>query len=255
MEWPFYFAFLLPIAIILVFDSIMFIRIMVALYKHTKQTEKLKNTNKQGLRIGQIKQNTRYAIVLVTLFGLGWIFGLVVTGYPEAPMGVTFTLQFGFCLFVSAQGVLLFVFQVLSSRDARDFWLSKLEKCFPSIKTYRISDSKKVKRGYKKKTIMKRVTGLFKTPKPDQIFESPDHTLRTMERGGNTSSGITESFEASYNITTLLRPTPHNKAPHYSTAKTSHKEKVFANESITTGTELHILDNLDFDKLSLQDDF
>ena len=244
VEWPFYFAFLLPIAIILVFDSIMFVRIMVALYNHTKQTEKLRNTQKEGLRIKQIKQNTRYAIVLVTLFGLGWVFGLFVTGYPEAPMEVTFTLQFGFCLFVSTQGVLLFVFQVLLSRDARDFWLSKLDVCFPSIKKYRISDPK---HGYKKKTVMKRVTGLFKTPKPDDILKSTDHTFTTMERGGHMSSGITESFETSYHTTTLPRP---RTSPRYSTAESS----AIASEMKSTGTELHLSD-IDFDKLSLQDDF
>ena len=221
----------------------MFLRIMLALYEHTKQRDKLKNTNKEGLKMKQIKQNTRYAIVLVTLFGLGWIFGLVVTGYPEAPVAVTFTLQFGFCLFVSLQGVLLFVFQVLMSRDARDFWLSKLEMCFPSIKTYRISDTQKAKQGYKKKTIMNRVTGLFKTPKyTENVPDSPANS--TIGRSGHTSTGITESFEASYQMSTLPRPVTIQTPSHSTTDGHTTEMR----------NELSWPD-IDFDKLSLQDDF
>ena len=252
VEWPFYFAFLFPIAIILLFDCVIFMRIMLVLYKHTKKTEE-RNARKKGQRIREIKRNTKYAIGLVTLFGLGWIFGLVVTGYPEAPMAVTFSLQFGFCLFVSAQGVLLFVFQFLLSRIARDFWLSKLERCLPCIKRYRISDSKKAKQHYKKKTIMKRVTGLFKTPKPDHIMESPDHTFSTMGRSGHLSSGITESFEASYHTATLPRPTTaaRQTSPHHSTVGSTENA---AREMMSRETEFNIPD-IDFDNLSLQDDF
>ena len=236
----------------LVFNCAMFARIMSALYKHTQQTDLLKKTDREGLRLKQTKQNTRYAIVLMTLFGLGWIFGLIATGYPDAPMAVTFTLQLMFCLFVSTQGLLLFIFNVLMSRDARDFWLNKLEKCVPAMKKYRVSHTQQVRMG-PKKTLMKRVTGLFKPPKySEQIAESsPDHTTSgTMERSGRMSSGITESFEGSYQMTTLPRSVQSTTT--YSPTGRDHSVAIASDT--TAGTDFGYL-GIDFDKLSLRDDF
>ena len=213
VEWPFYFAFVLPIAVILIFDCVMFIRIMSSLYQHTKQTARLKN-EQVTLSLKMIKQNTRYAIVLVTLFGLGWIFGLVVTGYPEASMAVTFTLQFIFCLFVSSQGFLLFLFQVIFSHDAKEFWINLFSKWFPSIKVYNDSKSKKaMAKAKKKKSVVKKLTGLFQAPKySEDMMQSAEsrNTSSTMDHSGRMSSDIMESFEGSYQISTLPRSGQNN---------------------------------------------
>ena len=228
----------------------MFVRIMVALYKHTKQSLQLKD-DKQDKKLKQLKQNTRYAIVLVTLFGLGWTFGLVATGYPEAPMGVTFALQFLFCIFVSAQGFLLFLFHVVFSHDAKDFWGNQLGKCFPSLKARK---SKPSTTGGKKKSKVKKLSGLFRAPKPSDEFEpsqSPDHNITsTMDRRGQTSSAITESFEASYQVSTLPQ-SGRNNALLVPTSAGSVEN--FASEMTTSRTLFN--SQIDFDTLSLQDDF
>ena len=255
VEWPFYFAFVLPIALILIFDCVMFARIMASLYKHTKQSIQLKN-DKQDRTLRQLKQHTRYAIVLVTLFGLGWIFGLFVTGYPGAPMAVTFTLQFLFCVFVSAQGFLLFLFHVVFSHDAKDFWRNQLGKCFPSIK---VRESKTTTGGGgKKKSVVKKLTGLFRAPKPSaETTQSPDHnTISTMDRRGQTSSAITESFEASYQVSTLPR-SGNNNALLTPTRAVSMDPGASTENLTSEMSTSRTLDNsqIDFDTLSLQDDF
>lgn len=257
VEWPFYFAFVLPIALILIFDCAMFTRIMVSLYQHTKQTEQLKNDEQTGLTIKQIKQNTRYAVVLITLFGLGWIFGLIVTGYPEAPMAVTFTLQFIFCLFVSTQGFMLFLFQVAFSRDARDFWINLFARCFPSLKKYKISEAKKLKPAQKKKkTIMKKLTGIFRAPKytDEMLIQLPSdtNTSSTMGRGGQMSSAITESFEASYQNPTLQRANKINTLPSPSSLTSTSMDNLI-NDMTSSDTSPY--SEINFDNLSLQDDF
>ena len=257
MEWPFYFSFVLPIAAILVFDCLMFARIMVSLYRHTRQTERLQNREQSGTNLQQIKKNTRYAIVLVTLFGLGWIFGLVVTGYPEAPMAVTFTLQFLFCLFVSAQGLLLFLFQVAFSRDAKDFWTDSLAKCFPSL---RAKKTKPVQ--MKKKTIMNRLTGIFRAPKYTErvMHSSPDHNnYSTLERSGRISSANTESFEASFSTQTLQRAVKTNTlSPPTNLATTNLATTNRSMDNLVsemTTSEMFLGPEIDFDTLSLRDDF
>ena len=251
VEWPFYFAFVLPIAIILIFDCVMFVRIMTSLYKHTKQTAQLKDNKDKRKTLKQIRQNTRYAIVLLTLFGIGWIFGLIVTGYPEAPMAVTFTLQLIFCIFVSSQGFLLFLFQVVLSRDSREFGLKQLGKCFPFVKADTVSTTVPGKR---KKTT-RTVKNLFRAPKlSEEMMQSPEHVLTsTLERGSNVHSGITESFEASYQVSTLLQS--GKDAPLTPTSPSSGGSSIFMENltsDMTTGTFVN--SQVDMDNLSLQDE-
>lgn len=250
VQWPFYFAFLLPIAVILIFDCVMFLRIMVSLYEHTKQTIRLKDNKDERLSLKQIKQNAYYAIVLVTLFGIGWTFGLIVTGYPNAPMGVTFTLQLLFCIFVSSQGFLLFLFQVIFSRDSRDFWLNQLGKCFPSLRSYNISKRMPIR---KKKTtrIMKKFTGLLRAPKTSELAmtQSQENFMTgTMERGEHMHTGFTESFEVTSQTSTLPRTL---LASPTSVGSGTSTENLTSNIASGNFEETEI----DFENMSLQDDF
>lgn len=250
VQWPFYFAFLLPIAVILIFDCVMFVRIMVSLYDHTKQTIRLKDNKEERLSLKQIKQNAYYAIVLVTLFGIGWIFGLIVTGYPDAPMAVTFTLQLLFSIFVSSQGFLLFLFQVIFSRDSREFWLNQLAKCIPSLRAYNISKRTPIK---KKKTtrIMKKLTGLFRAPKTSKLAMTQSQeniTTGTMERGEHMHTGFTESFEVTSQTSTLPRTVLASPTSIGSSIST---ENLTSNKTSGNFEETEI----DFENMSLHDDF
>ena len=59
-------------------------------------------------------------MILSMNFGLGWIFGLLVTSkYPE-PLYITFIVIFS--LFVGLQGILLFVLHCVRNQTARETW-------------------------------------------------------------------------------------------------------------------------------------
>ena len=241
VQWPFYFAFILPIFLLLLFDYVMFIIIMTSLYKHTKRREKLLNKDKKALRV--VKTNTRYAIFLSTLFGLGWIFGLIATGYPEPSMALTFTLQFFFCLFVSAQGFLLFVFQVIASKEAKDFWLFVFKTCLSSLKLYEPS---KRKPSAKKKSsrLAHRLTNLLRRPPPEDATATLDPSdSTTLGRGQRLNSTLTESFEASYHMTGHSRLDSNS----FDDSPTNALSEV----ATTVAT---IFPTVDLDQLSLQDE-
>lgn len=250
VQWPFYFAFILPIAVIFLFDWGMFIRIMIALYKHTKQRERLVKKDTSSLKT--IKQNARYGIVLATLFGIGWAFGLVATAYPDAPMGLTFALQLLFCIFVSAQGFLFFLFQVVASKDASNFWLDVFGKCFPAVRAYKASRSKSRKKK-KSSKMPKKLTNLFKAPKSplESTTSSPSPVdTSTLGRGQHLESDVTESSEATYQLSTLPRPgQSHLLSP--TNIDTEMSTEDFPSE-MTAGTLIY--SQVEFDQLSLQDE-
>ena len=223
---------------------------MIALYKHTRQGEQLVKKDTSSLKT--IKQNARYAIVLATLFGIGWVFGLVATAYPDAPMGLTFALQLLFCIFVSAQGFLFFVFQVVASNDAGDFWLDLFGKCIPAVKTYKASRSKSRKKK-KSSKMPKKLTNLFKAPASplESTTSSPGPMdTSTLGRGQHLESGITESSEATYQLSTLPRP-GHSPLLSPTSIDSEMSTEDFPSE-MTSGTL--VFPPFELDQLSLQDE-
>ena len=128
-EWPFWFGLILPVGIIFIFDWIMFFVIMRALYKHTKENRKL-GKGEKDTSADDIKKISRYSIVLATLFGLGWTFGLLATQYGDQNR-LSFILSFFFCLIVGCQGILLLYFHGVRSPDAIIVWNRWYSKCCP----------------------------------------------------------------------------------------------------------------------------
>lgn len=221
---------------------------MISLYKHTKQRGRLVKKDTSALKT--IKQNARYAIVLATLFGIGWVFGLIATGFPDAPMELTFALQLLFCIFVSAQGFLFFLFQVVASKDAGDFWLDVLGKCIPAAKAYKVSRSKSRKKK-KSSKVPKKLTNLFKAPKSplESTTSSPGQVdTSTLGRGQHLESDITESSEATYQLSTLPRP---GRSQLLSPIDSEISTEEFPSE-VTVGTLVY--SQVELDKLSLQDE-
>ena len=102
-----------------------------------------KHATTKQTKYNKVKMNIRRAAVLITLFGLGWVFGLVATGFPgEDTEVLTFILQVFFCIIVGLQGVLIFFFYVIQDHKAKTVWkgwYSKLTKHLPSIRKYKVS--------------------------------------------------------------------------------------------------------------------
>ena len=117
-EWPFWFGFIAPFALIYIFNWVMFISIMVALCMHSKRTAAMsgKDTNVKSM----IAKHLVIAVLLSLLFGLGWAFGLI--GTSSLPREVHLPAQYIFSIFMGIQGVLMFILHAVRSPDSREEW-------------------------------------------------------------------------------------------------------------------------------------
>jgi hypothetical protein len=117
-EWPFWLGHILPFSIINIFNWIVFAVIMTQLIRRrTAVKVNVDQSKKENLR-----QNFFIAVGLSLVLGLGWGFGLTATSSDLKEL--TFALQVIFSLFVGSQGVLIFVFHGLRSRQFRLVWTS-----------------------------------------------------------------------------------------------------------------------------------
>ncbi|XP_059165491.1 uncharacterized protein LOC131948042 [Physella acuta] len=106
----FYYAFALPVGIIVLFNIIMFFVIIVSLV-----------TRPKGLRSTQANSKTREtnlkaAFTIFVLLGLTWLFGFLAVEDARLPF------QYAFTIFSSLQGFLIFVLMVARRKQVRDQW-------------------------------------------------------------------------------------------------------------------------------------
>ncbi|RUS91255.1 hypothetical protein EGW08_000967 [Elysia chlorotica] len=114
----FYYAFALPVGVIIVFNLVMFLVIIASLV-----------TRPKGLRSNQAaskarETNLKAAFTIFILLGLTWIFGFLAVEDARVPF------QYAFTVFSSLQGFLIFVLMVVRRRQVRDQWRQMC--CVPS---------------------------------------------------------------------------------------------------------------------------
>uniref|UniRef100_A0A7M5V0Y8 Uncharacterized protein n=3 Tax=Clytia hemisphaerica TaxID=252671 RepID=A0A7M5V0Y8_9CNID len=105
----FYFALLLPVALILFINFIVLIMVLRSLSKN--QGSKITSTQKQSLAT-----QTRITLACATLLGLTWLFALLAVG------DLSYTFQLLFTIFNSLQGFFIFVFYTLLNTDVQKEW-------------------------------------------------------------------------------------------------------------------------------------
>ena len=93
----------------------MFVIITTSLCRHSVKRAKPNETT-----FSVVRRHLFIAVVLSTLFGLGWAFGLI--GTSSLPREVYLPAQYIFSIFVGMQGVLIVAFHGIRSRDAREEW-------------------------------------------------------------------------------------------------------------------------------------
>lgn len=109
--WPLYFGVIAPFAVVYAFNTVVFVIILVTILRR-KDNNEISSWQK-GLRKALV------AIVLVLMFGIGWIFGVLGSGDEEA---VSIFFQFLFIFIVGFQGFLIFLIYPCRSKDARAEW-------------------------------------------------------------------------------------------------------------------------------------
>ena len=104
-DTPFYFFELAPIAIVLMFNIVSLIAIMLSLNK----------TQKKSLYSLSMKDRLRIVVGFVILFGVTWVFGLLVINND------IIVFQYLFCITGSLQGLYIFGFYCIRNPKIRGF--------------------------------------------------------------------------------------------------------------------------------------
>ena len=125
-EWPFFFGLILPFLVVQIFNWIMFIRIMISIYKNMRDRRVIKASTTGAMSVRDLRKMFLVTMTLGVVLGLGWGIGLVATS--SGLVALTFTFQVIFSIFVGSQGVLIFVFHGLRNEDFRDFWKIQPQK-------------------------------------------------------------------------------------------------------------------------------
>ena len=191
---------------------------MIALYKHIKENRRL--LKGEGNKSEEVKRLARYSIVLVTLIGLGWTFGLLATQYGNQNE-ISFIFAFFFCLIVGCQGILLLYFHGVRSSDAIavwNMWFLKYCPCCPCGK------ERKGKLSFKK----------FVAKKENAYAESPSAKDSTLGKSQTVDSAPTlaDSLTASYRQLPLLTSTSSSLANLQSPGSSDSEFSGFATLSL-----------------------
>uniref|UniRef100_A0A1X7T9F7 G-protein coupled receptors family 2 profile 2 domain-containing protein n=1 Tax=Amphimedon queenslandica TaxID=400682 RepID=A0A1X7T9F7_AMPQE len=117
-------AFFVPVMIILILNSIIYILVLCLLILHT--LKKNKRLQKSTMKLSQAIKMLLSFTGIMLLFGLTWIFAVFT--FTSEP-GVSYTVQFFFAFFNAFQGFFIFVFFIVLSNDSRTAWKSLLCRC------------------------------------------------------------------------------------------------------------------------------
>ena len=113
-SWPFYFGLILPFGLIYIFNTVVFIIIIVNFIRRP-------NVQKEAAgKFKKLKENFWLTIGLSILLGVSWIFGLLATAglpnYIRIPFDIVFSVLASF------QGVFLFLLYCARSPECRKLW-------------------------------------------------------------------------------------------------------------------------------------
>ena len=117
--WVFFFAFLTPIFLILMFNMVILLLVIWTSIKVQVNRRKIM-PNKKGF---VLKDNIKTLVSFVgvsLLFGMTWLFAIFTFGSTN--VSIAYAMQFLFATFNILQGFFIFLFFVLLSADARQEW-------------------------------------------------------------------------------------------------------------------------------------
>ncbi|XP_071942669.1 adhesion G-protein coupled receptor G7-like isoform X2 [Antedon mediterranea] len=109
--FSFYVSIALPVAVCLLFNIIVFMRVMCHLCRRTRT----QNTSESFWR--NLSKRTQNAFGISILLGLTWIFGFLTFDIEH-----DYIFDLFFCIFNSMQGVCVFIFFCVRQKDVRITW-------------------------------------------------------------------------------------------------------------------------------------
>ena len=123
----FYAAILAPFVLTYSFNLIVYFIIVGSLGRQVTHKTKGSTLNREML-VNEYKRLGIVAFFLAVMFGLAWIFAVLVA-IPNS--AVSYAAQYLFSIFIGFQGLLYFVMHVVRSPDARRFWATLFYKPCP----------------------------------------------------------------------------------------------------------------------------
>ena len=121
--YAFYIAVVVPVAIVLVTNTVTLIIVMYNLYQHgQKKARKLtdgEENKKPMVDTAMVIKQTRIAFACNVLLGITWVFALLAVGKA------TIFFQWLFCVFNSLQGFFIFVFYTVRNQDVKKAWVKR----------------------------------------------------------------------------------------------------------------------------------
>ena len=121
----FYGAFLTPVALIVLLNIIMFIRIIYVLHN------RLQGSRAHSNRDREILQRLRSIFAVMCLIGLTWVFGFLTISTAKI------VYQYLFVVFNSSQGLFIFLFHCALKSEVRKAW----KECLCTFKGVRFGRS------------------------------------------------------------------------------------------------------------------
>ncbi|XP_070557346.1 adhesion G-protein coupled receptor G2-like [Ptychodera flava] len=181
-HYPFYYAYVIPIAVILLYNLVVYTRVIMRLCAKSQATTMDKP---QHLHM---RWQIRNSICILLLLGFTWIFAFF------AVEEVTLLFQYLFCVFNSMQGFFIFIFYCLDQKDAREQWKSACSVC-PCFR--------KKRKKYK-----------YRSPGFDLIYHNPTYTTSQSHRSSISSTkqfslASKDSVGVNHQTTQTTSPLPH----------------------------------------------
>ncbi len=129
----FFGAFLVPILLIVLFNSVVFVVVVTVLVKHLGRTAKGSTERKE--RIRGILRLVAIVGALIALFGLTWLFAALT-----ASDGST-AFQVIFAIFNTTQGFFIFLLFCVVNSDARQLWKETFAQIVSKIRPGKVPPS------------------------------------------------------------------------------------------------------------------
>ena len=107
-------AFLLPILVVLLFNSVVFVTVIGVMLKQSISKYKNNQVTKS------IKRLLVSTFGIMFLFGMSWVFGALTISEASE------TFQYLFTIFTSLQGFFIFIFFCVLGKEARRLWINLL---------------------------------------------------------------------------------------------------------------------------------
>ena len=108
-------AFLAPIGVILILNTVVFLSVLSVLIRHASNKHR---TKESGYKKKATIKTLLNGLAIMTLFGLTWVFGAFTFINSEASLA----FHFLFAFFNSLQGCFIFIFFCLLAKETRDLW-------------------------------------------------------------------------------------------------------------------------------------